>query len=58
MADKTPPKFIELEDAYEFQYPGWLQNVPKYLVKNKKEALEIAEREYKKWQDQPKPPQE
>jgi len=56
MADKTKPKFVELEYAYEFHYPGYIQNVPKQIVKNKAEAEKIAEREYKKWQDnQPKP---
>lgn len=57
MADKTKPKVVELEDAYEFHYPGWIQNVPKHLVKTEKAALKIAETQYKKWQES-QPPKE
>lgn len=55
MATKeVKPEFVDLELAYEFHYPGYIQNVPKDQVKNKTEAQEIAEREYKKFKRQPK----
>lgn len=57
MATKTdkPNEVIDHGDGWQFVYDGWNIVVPKDQVKNKTEAAELAEKEYKRFKRQPNP---
>lgn len=49
------PKLEETDEAWQFFWDGFTQLVPKDVVKTKKEALALAEKAHKDWQENQPP---
>lgn len=58
MAEKKP-EVLDLETNWQVNYPGWVISIGKDQVKNKTEAIQLAEKAHEEWlKEQPAPDQE